>query len=455
MREIQKTVDINAHITNIECKVSGDGDFSKAVISFDNLGYGIITAVKFNAQGYNSFGDTVQINGKDKFFLVIQDIRIDKNSRAAELKARIPSGDIRKLDLEECQICYADGSVSTYNGEDNREFAIQQFDGHGEEKDTLCAIKDKLGDKIQYQPQEVDCGWICGCGRYNKSEDTVCSNCNNAKAEVFKTIDAEYIAALVDEHKRKEEERRERARQEEIQKQKEQKKRNIKIGIGVVVAIALVILVGHAAIMAGRTTYASEAEMKEDLQGTYTYYNDSGKASRQIVISGDNVTYKWSYGSDMDTTVKEWNYKKGIVHTFEDIIVTSDGNLKSDGDLYKKGGYMSTGNSYSNTYAGNSYSNTSSYESAYSVLKFSDLKVSSNSSYTICTGTLKNTGTKTYNFVEVKGAFKDSAGNVIDTDWTYAVGSEGLAPGEATTFRMSVTKNSKITSCSVSIIDYN
>lgn len=98
---------------------------------------------------------------------------------------------------------------------------------------------------------------------------------------------------------------------------------------------------------------------------------------------------------------------------------------------------------------------TSSYESAYTALEISDVKVTSNSSYTICTGTVKNTGKKTYTFVQVKGSFKDSSGTVVDTDWTYAVGSEGLSPGESTTFRMSIDKNYKITSCSVTLLDYD
>lgn len=97
---------------------------------------------------------------------------------------------------------------------------------------------------------------------------------------------------------------------------------------------------------------------------------------------------------------------------------------------------------------------TQSYESPYTVLEISNVKVTSNSSYTICTGTVKNTGKKTYTFVQVKGSFKDSSGNVVDTDWTYAVGSEGLAPGESTTFRMSVDKNYKISSCSVTLLEY-
>ena len=94
-------------------------------------------------------------------------------------------------------------------------------------------------------------------------------------------------------------------------------------------------------------------------------------------------------------------------------------------------------------------------EKAEDVLTFSDIKISNNSSYTICNATITNNGKKTYTFVEVKGKFKDSSGNIIDTDWTYAVGTEGLAPGESATFRLSVSKNSNITKCDLEILDFN
>lgn len=104
-----------------------------------------------------------------------------------------------------------------------------------------------------------------------------------------------------------------------------------------------------------------------------------------------------------------------------------------------------------------SYSSNQPYipESAEAVLDFSNISITHNSSYTVCTGTLTNNGSRTYVFVEVKGKFQDSFGKVLDTDWTYAVGSEGLAPGESTTFRVSVDKNRDITKCTMEIIDYD
>ena len=86
-------------------------------------------------------------------------------------------------------------------------------------------------------------------------------------------------------------------------------------------------------------------------------------------------------------------------------------------------------------------------------LKFTNVTVTHNSSYTVATGTVTNNGTKKVTFVKIKGAFTNSAGTTLDTDWTYAVGSEGLDPGESTTFRMSVSKNSSIKNCKISIID--
>lgn len=86
-------------------------------------------------------------------------------------------------------------------------------------------------------------------------------------------------------------------------------------------------------------------------------------------------------------------------------------------------------------------------------LKISDVEIEHNSSYTVATGTVTNTGTTTYDFVKVRGAFVDSSGVTVDTDWTYAAGQEGIAPGESTSFYMSVPKDTSITRCNVTLMD--
>lgn len=130
---------------------------------------------------------------------------------------------------------------------------------------------------------------------------------------------------------------------------------------------------------------------------------------------------------------------------------SSDDDYSSKNDTKYTSSNKDSYNSSSNSSYGGSYG--SSYESVNTALKFSNIQVKSNSSYTVCTGTVTNKGSKTYEFVKIKGAFQNSSGTTLDTDWTYAIGSEGLAPGESTTFYMSVDKNYSISKCSISIFD--
>lgn len=88
-------------------------------------------------------------------------------------------------------------------------------------------------------------------------------------------------------------------------------------------------------------------------------------------------------------------------------------------------------------------------------LIISGVSVSSSYGYTHAEGSITNRGDETVRFVEVKGLFQTSSGTTVDTDWTYAVGSEGLAPGETTKFTLSVDKDSTIKKCSVSVTDFD
>ncbi|WP_283589484.1 FxLYD domain-containing protein, partial [Staphylococcus nepalensis] len=120
-------------------------------------------------------------------------------------------------------------------------------------------------------------------------------------------------------------------------------------------------------------------------------------------------------------------------------------------DIFEKGGSELVGGSGSSLYSDSSSLN----ESAYTALKITVDPCYSNGSYTICTGKVTNSGERTYKFVQVKGAFENSSGTVLDTDETYVCGSEGLEPGESSSFRLSVPKDNDIYSCSVSLSDYN
>lgn len=121
-------------------------------------------------------------------------------------------------------------------------------------------------------------------------------------------------------------------------------------------------------------------------------------------------------------------------------------DLRISGSLYCYFHYTKYESDTSSSYTNKVYA---------SDLRISGVKLSSNSSYTIVEGKITNNSDQTVSYVKIKGAFKNSSGTVIDTDWTYAVGTEGLAPGESCTWRMSVTKDYSIKDCTVTVIDFD
>ncbi|WP_027438088.1 FxLYD domain-containing protein [Lachnospira multipara] len=461
MRSVKKTFDINAHVINITNQIYLDNGQSLVSIGFENLGYGTITAIKFDAKAYNIFGDLVKINGKESFYLIIQDICVERNTVVTNLKATLPSTEVRKLELTESQVCFSDGRVLTYEGENYKEYELEQYDVLSDEREISIALKDRFGGEFKYKAIECEEGWICGCGRFNKSE-AICSNCGCTKKDAFYYTDDDNKSYLINTYNKAVEKRKEIERvaaQNNAEKKKVETRKKLLITIiGVAMLVLLVGSIIYANIMSSRIMFASAEKMKNEVTGIYTVYTNYNP---QYIMSihEDTVTVRQfdSSGKSYDKryTIDAWNPNKGTIIIDDDtIIVTNTGDIQYGGYLYKKGGsWITSLKDSSNGSSDSSRSGSSTSES--SGLKIENVKVTSNSLYTKCTGTIKNTGKKTYKFIEIKGAFKDSKGNVIDTDWTYAVGAEGLAPNEASTFTMSVDQNFNIVDCKVTVYDFD
>ena len=244
------------------------------------------------------------------------------------------------------------------------------------------------------------------------------------------------------------------------------------IGVLITAVVAGIVISNaqHAELIKGRRTYSSESEMRTALQGTWSgYYNanigvdtntlrilgQTDYVNEQLIIKGDSLTERgystqyWNENGPVDkgTYTIKWYPKDGYFTYYDyEVIVRSNGELYSPtlkhghvhSRVYKKGGYFPVSNPD---------------EKAYDALVFTVTSVQHNSSYTVCEGTVENKGAKTYKNIKIKGSFMNSSGSVLDTDWTYAVGSEGLASGEMKTFRLSVKKNTSITKCNISIMD--
>lgn len=130
---------------------------------------------------------------------------------------------------------------------------------------------------------------------------------------------------------------------------------------------------------------------------------------------------------------------------------------KNDKDYKRK-----NNNNYSYNYnSGNNGYDNSDEDDLVSVylgcsIRVNSIKKSSSGNYTYVKCTITNVsnnyGTPTrYRYVKVKGVFKNSSGDIVDTDWTYAIDSVWLEPGESKQFEFMVA-NSTVKSAVVTIV---
>ena len=116
------------------------------------------------------------------------------------------------------------------------------------------------------------------------------------------------------------------------------------------------------------------------------------------------------------------------------------------------GGSSSGGSSYGGSY--NDYYSSGVDKSIGLSLKVDSIKTSGRYTYVYCTVTnvsSKYVATR-YRYVKVKAQFKNYSGSIVDTDWTFAVDSMWLEPGESKTFYYMV-ENTNIKSATLSFTD--
>lgn len=120
-------------------------------------------------------------------------------------------------------------------------------------------------------------------------------------------------------------------------------------------------------------------------------------------------------------------------------------NEQDSGSSYGDGSYNGSYNDY--------YSSGTDKSIGLS-LKVDSIKTSGSYTYVYCTVTnvsSKYVATR-YRYVKVKALFKNYSGSIVDTDWTYAVDSTWLEPGESKTFYYMV-KNTNVKSATLSFVD--
>lgn len=255
---VTKSVDMNANILYLKNEIVADTSKTQARIEFRNMAYGTITAVKFEAKGYNVFGDEIQIDGKPTFDIVVQDLAIAPK-KYAKIESILPSRDIRKLDLKLKQVYYANGKIIDALPEDNVTYQVEELNGEkGQQEKEAKAFLEKKNIEAICFPKKYGRKWICICGYLNNNTDVTCKNCGCRQVDVFETCteDAVYDTLRIQHEQEKVRQEQEKARleaervkrEEEQQKQAEQeKKRKKKVFLmrsSGIIAICLVVIAG-------------------------------------------------------------------------------------------------------------------------------------------------------------------------------------------------------------------
>jgi hypothetical protein len=68
-------------------------------------------------------------------------------------------------------------------------------------------------------------------------------------------------------------------------------------------------------------------------------------------------------------------------------------------------------------------------------------------SYVTVGGTVTNNGDTSVAFVKIMAEIRSGSGQVLDSDWTYLVGSEGIAPGTTKSWETMIPYNPDFESC--------
>ena len=106
------TVDLSSPIEILKYTLAKDID-GDVFVTFELRAVGLkkICAVKLEAKGFNSFNDIITVDGKETFYIIIQDVLITNQEIYEADDIKLPSNEIRKLQLTVLQTVTDTGEV--------------------------------------------------------------------------------------------------------------------------------------------------------------------------------------------------------------------------------------------------------------------------------------------------------------------------------------------------------
>ncbi len=373
----KRTLDINARVTEFAYSINTHGESKTLDISFKNLNYGIITAIRMVLKAKDSFGDTVLFGDVDEYEIKRADLNIKPGNKAS-LSVEVGQYDIKIPDLKITQIVYSSGEIFDVKNPEIVEYEIERFSGNWSNEDhfdryALDYINEYNSDAICI-PSSHPNGWICSCGYLNLKDEAKCRKCSKDRDTQLNKYSKNELKSAVERRERKEiEEQEERERLKKLEEEK-RAKRNKRITIGIVVAVAVIVIIIIAIVLYNNHVYGlskEDAVAYELAQDNYKkidsfslglsldvydkteeyYIDDFNKQRNRMDEAERDKDYLYSRGmyeaSALLYKLITDQYPEKYRETYEKLSQAHEGNIFNDigimETLYIK---MSTSNSY-------------------------------------------------------------------------------------------------------------
>lgn len=184
MKKIEKKVDLNAHIADLQTRLCRENEKNFLNISFKNVSGREISSLVFQAKGYDYFGDAIVIDDKKQFPVVLDALHL-KTGESVKNASVMVADEIRNIDLEEEKTVFSDGTSEEKKKPKEKIYYIDCFEkDRYKDKPELDELVEQ-DERFCCYPKEEAEGWICACGYFNRSDYTSCVNCGHDKKETF------------------------------------------------------------------------------------------------------------------------------------------------------------------------------------------------------------------------------------------------------------------------------
>lgn len=318
----KRKVDLNAYIKDVIYEIKDNNQTKSISVSFVNLCYGTITAIKLIMFAKDSFGDDIIFGNIKQFEIKRADLNI-KSGKKCSFSIEIGNYDIKKIDLVIDQIVYADGRIVKPLDENVVEYEVERLSSSWSqqehfEKDALEVLNSYLEQAICF-PKVLPLGWVCACGNLNSLESEICAVCGKKKDFIFEKCSADKIkkeVELMNERKDKEDqERKANAERERLVAEKKSKNITMAVVSCVVIAIAAIII----ALIINNVKYGLSKEDAAKYELAQSNYHKIeffimclGNEYSDVAIDYNDTTYSGKNRMSDAEKDKEYLYKRGI-----------------------------------------------------------------------------------------------------------------------------------------------